>query len=214
MRNRRMRLLVSGCTTTLRREYAARPDRLGVLLTPANGNGWWWGGVPWAADNGCFGGFDEGRWVRFLARLATAPTPPLWVTCPDVVGDAAATLGSWREWRPRLGDLPAALVGQDGLQVGAVPWDDLTCLFVGGSTAWKLSDAAAELVREAKRLGKLVHAGRVNTARRIRYFARLGADSFDGSGFSAWGDKRIPLAVRWVDRALGCKQSVMFGGNA
>ena len=55
---------------------------------------------------------------------------------------------------------------------------------------------------EAKERGKLVHVGRVNSLKRIQHFAPLGVDTCDGSGFSAWGDKRIGLAVRWIDRAL------------
>jgi hypothetical protein len=60
----------------------------------------------------------------------------------------------------------------------------------------------------------------VNTLRRIVYIARRmrdGAawcDTIDGTGFSAYGDKRIPKAVEWIDRALADRQRVMFGGQA
>lgn len=208
-----MRLLVSGCTVGAAAWMAKRPDRLGVLMTPRNGNR-----IPvaaqipvvWAADNDCFQGLHPQRWMRFLAKILDSGSRPLWVACPDVVGDAGGTWRLYHLWAPVLRSLglPVALVLQDGLEKlkhrASLPqeWDDLAAVFVGGSTGWKLSEHAAGFVREAKARGKLVHAGRVNSLRRIQHFARLGADTFDGSGFSAWGDKRIGLAVRWIDRAL------------
>lgn len=202
-----------------------RPDRLGVLLTPSNGNREWWADRPevvWACDNDCFRGLDAPAYLRMLARVLTFKTRPAWVSCPDVVGNATETLRRFEAWEPLLRELglPAALVGQDGLTPDVVPWDRIACLFVGGTTAWKLGDDAFTLCVEAKRRGKLVHLGRVNTLRRITYFTRrardagITPDSFDGTGFSAYGDKRIPLAVRWVDRSLTDRQQILFGGNA
>ena len=202
-----MRLLVSGCTDGAAREMKARPDRLGVLMTPRNGNRIDTAaaaGTVWAADNDCFQGLHAARFLRFLAKVVEARSKPLWVAAPDVVADAAATLRQFAAWEPAIHSLglPVALVGQDGLMPAGVPWDRLEGFFVGGSTEWKLSTDAARLVAEAKARGKLVHAGRVNSLTRIEHFARLNADTFDGSGFSAWGDKRIKLAVRWIDRCV------------
>lgn len=191
-----------------------RPDRLGVLMTPRSGNRITVGAT-WAADNDCFQGLHAPRFLRFLAKIVESGSRPLWVACPDVVADARATLRQYAAWEPVIHELglPVALVGQDGLLATDIPWNCIDAFFVGGSTAWKLSDDAAGLIREAKDRGKLVHAGRVNSLRRIEYFAPLGVDTFDGSGFSAWGDKRIHLAVKWIDRAMR-GQGVMFGGNA
>lgn len=49
-----------------------------------------------------------------------------------------------------------ALVAHDGLEAMSdqVDWDAFDVLFVGGSTAWKTSPEAAELIREAKARGK------------------------------------------------------------
>ena len=118
----------------------------------------------------------------------------------DVVGDAAATLRQFGRWAGVIGwaGLPVAFVAQDGCEpVCGVPWGDIRCLFIGGSTAWKLGDAAAALVVEAKRRGKLVHVGRVNSLRRITHFDALGADSVDGGQFSMFPDTYIP---RYLDR--------------
>lgn len=218
-----MRLLVSGCTSSTKRLHAERPDRLGVLLTPSNGNREWWGeDMAWACDNDCFNGLNVPAYLRMLAKVATFKSRPAWVSCPDVVGDAVETLRRFNLWQPMLAELgmATAFVGQDGLRLGDIPWDRLTCFFVGGSTEWKLSDEAGRFTREAHDRGKLVHYGRVNTMRRIVWIGRgmrdgrLWCDTIDGTGFSAFGDKRIPAGVRWIDGALADKQGVMFGGAA
>lgn len=205
-----MRLLVSGCTETVAEWHAKRPDRVGALLEPAGGNDIPPAGQVWAADNSCFGGLDAPKWLTMLAKLTASARKPLWVTCPDVVGDAGATWERYSVWAPVLRSLglPVALVLQDGLErlkwSARLPsvWDEIAAVFVGGSTAFKLSECAQDLCRQAKDRGKLVHVGRVNTERRIRYLARWGTvDTIDGSGFSKWG-KRIALGVRWIDAAL------------
>jgi hypothetical protein len=188
-------------------------------MTPRNGNRIPTAevtGTVWAADNDCFQGFHAPRFLRFLAKIVDSGSRPLWVAAPDVVGDANATLRHFGVWEPLIRSLGlrVALVGQDGLRAADVPWDRLDGFFVGGSTAWKLGDDAAFLIREAKGRGKTVHAGRVNSLRRIAYFQPLGVDTFDGTGFSAWGDKRIALAVKWIDRVQRSGQRTLFGGNA
>jgi hypothetical protein len=160
-----------------------------------------------------------------LASISSFKSKPKWVTCPDVVGDAGATWESFNRWEPILSllGLPIALVLQDGLERlrnrGPLPstWDKISAVFVGGSTAWKLSDHAARLTLEAHERGKLVHYGRINTRRRIRFLAqeqmagRLWVDSIDGSGFSTFGDTRMPAFIRWADGAYANHQPLLFG---
>ena len=204
---------------------AERPDRLGVLLTPSNGNAEWWDSAAmWACDNDCFRGLDAAAYMRMIARVMKFKSRPAWVTCPDVVADAGQTWSQWHVWSPviRACGLPAALVLQDGLESlkwrSLLPgrWDDIAAVFVGGSTEWKLGEHAARLTRMAHDRGKLVHWGRVNTFTRIRYLGRgmrdgyLWCDTFDGTGFSAYGDKRIPAAIRWIDAALADTQMDLF----
>jgi hypothetical protein len=199
-----MRLLVSGSTRTVR-DLTDRwgRDRLGVLLTPNNRSSMaatLATGLPWAADNGAFKRFDAERFNRFLWKINGAPRC-LWVAAPDVVGDAKATLALFDQWQPilRINGLPVALVAQDGLGVGDdIPWCCITCLFIGGSTRWKLSEAAADLAAEAKRRGKLVHMGRVNSRRRMQVAADMGCDSIDGSSASMFGDHYIHKYCQWL----------------
>ena len=135
-----MILLVSGATRTLRQ----LPDksRLGHLLTPRAGDSidtLLANGLPVAADNCAFSAWDETAFVRMLHKLRGKPV--MWVTAPEVVGDASATLALFEKWEPiiRGYGLPVALVGQDGLQNLEVPWQRSDCLFwaaaPGGSSA-------------------------------------------------------------------------------
>lgn len=195
-----MILLVSGASATVRAH-----DDVGVLLVPGARNRPI-AGRAWAIDNGAFAGFDEAAFLALLDRThAEGHGRPLFVTAPDVVADHAATLERFRTWEPRLRAYgwPVAFVLQDGCQVSAVPWARCDAVFVGGSTEFKVSDTARDLVACAKARGKWTHMGRVNTKRRIRLADSWGIDSFDGSGFSKWAAARIPLGLAWAQqRAL------------
>jgi GNAT superfamily N-acetyltransferase len=138
----------------------------------------------WAADNGCYSrgeGFDLGGYLRWLDAQDRAGC--LFAVAPDVVADAQATWERSASVLPVLRGLGygAALVAQDGMERMEVDWDAFDCLFVGGSTQWKLAPVAEGIALEAKRRGKWLHAGRVNTWKRMRHFARIGADSVDGT---------------------------------
>jgi hypothetical protein len=199
-------LLVGGATRTVERF-----PEVGCLVQPrawasmdrlAESGRWW------AADNDCFQRLDVEAYWSMITRISRVDRSRfLWVACPDVVADAQATVNRWLEWFPQLEHLglPAAFVGQDGIEAipDQMPWDQMTALFVGGSTAWKLSEHAESLMREAKRRGKLVHIGRVNTKRRVKDVLMMcqAADSMDGKSFSAWPDEKIPLALRWIRQA-------------
>jgi hypothetical protein len=152
----------------------------------------------WAMDNGAFSGFDAGAFVRMLEEFARVPGC-LFCTAPDVVGDAASTLKLWPFWARLIRGLgfPPALVAQDGLAADRVPWDHLGALFIGGTTAYKTSPDVAALVAYAKARGIWVHVGRLNGRIRYRFARTIGADSFDGTGFSRWSDKRIPKIQQW-----------------
>lgn len=201
-----MIILVSGATRTFRR-FQGHPS-FGHLKTPRSGNcidAIVATGHPWAADNDAFLAWDAERFRSMLRDIAAADRRRfLWVACPDVVGDSRETIRRWHEWFPELASLglPAAFVGQDGLESIAdqIPWDQMAAFFIGGSTEWKLSIAAERLVREAKDRGKWVHVGRVNTFKRLQHAVEIGADSIDGTTFSRWPDKYFPTGLRWLER--------------
>lgn len=139
------------------------------------------GGVPYALDNGCFGGSLPQAWARMIedAKRDT----PLWATSPDVVGSARRTLELWPRFARQMNGVPRALVLQDGIGDFDIPWHELACIFIGGSDEFKSSAEARHAAVAARMLGKLVHVGRVNTYARAAEWAGM-ADSYDGSGIS------------------------------
>jgi hypothetical protein len=169
--------------------------------------------VTWAADSGCFASpheFDPLRYLGFLAKNQDAVDRCLFVTMPDVVADAAATLKRVQSWPIILRGLgfKPALVAQDGLESLEVPWDDLDALFIGGTTTWKLSHHAHALVVEANRRGKWTHMGRVNSLRRIRAAQLMGCRSVDGTFLLFGPDVNLPKMQRWLDELD--RQPVLF----
>lgn len=193
-----MILLVSGATGT------PRHATLGHLIVPKQ-----WNDPatldlmhPWAMDNGAFAGFDEGAYVRMLERYQAYQTSQCkFVTAPDVVGDAAATLMRWPFWSAVLRALgwTPAFVAQDGLTPERLPnlEGGRGALFIGGTTAFKESGYVRGLCGYASARGIWVHWGRVNGKRRYELALKAGADSIDGSGFSMYPDATIPRVARW-----------------
>lgn len=182
---------------------AMRDGLLDCMTTPGQGNkipeGAWW-----CADNGCFGknypGDDEWwRWVQTKGPRDRCR----FVVAPDVVGDAAATMQRSLPWLPKIRELgvPAAFVAQDGLEYLAVPWEEFDVLFIGGTTDWKLGAAVRVLVAEAKRRGKWVHMGRVNSGRRMRHAQVIGCDSSDGTYLSFGPEANLPTLAGWLRHA-------------
>lgn len=168
-------------------------------------------GYVWAADNDAFSGFDPGRYMTMLDALEGTPGC-LFVVAPDVVGDAEATFTLYLKWAGEIlgRNLPLGFVGQDGATVADVPWNGISALFVGGSTEWKLGDAAAVLVKEAKDRGKWVHMGRVNSWRRLEYAKSLGVDSVDGTQLSWFTDTFLE---QWSEYAKAPAQLGLLGGD-
>lgn len=159
-------------------------ERVGFLITP------WGGNKPparraWAADNGCFNRPvpepNSARWGTFVRRLQSHPGC-MFLPAPDVWGNWQATLNLWRTGGRALvaeTGVPVAIVLQDGATIGDIPWDECDAVFLGGSDAWR--PKAVPLLREAKRLGKHVHVGRVNTWRGLMFSHQVGADTVDGT---------------------------------
>ena len=199
-----MILLVSGATTTVAR-YAGHPA-LGRLVQPRS-----WNrieviarsGMAWGADNDALAGVQPDAYLAMLDAIAGAPRDQLkFVAAPDavertpqgIVGSWEGTRWLWRCWRPALvaRGLPAAIVLQDGATPDTVPWDELSAVFVGASTHWKLSRSAELLVCMARARGLWTHVGRVNTTARLARVEAMGADSIDGGQFSRWPEKYLP----------------------
>jgi hypothetical protein len=215
-----MRLLVSGSTVSMHR-FAAIPawrPYLGHLIVPRARNNVaaiTATGLPLACDNGAFSGFDHDlfcRMVRDFLREAE------WVVVPDFVGSAHGTAALFHWYTERLPTIagfdladmdesafPMAFVAQDGMDDCDAAWDCgfVRCLFIGGTTDFKLSKAAAELAAHAKSLGWAVHMGRVNSLKRIEYAFGIGCDSVDGGSYSRFANTYVPGAVRLLMQLAG-----------
>jgi hypothetical protein len=213
-----MRVLVSGQTAYLREIVRTKlaQAHLGVLLQPNQHNdirSLLSMNLPLAIDNANFSNPNFNKlWNLLIEGWEIYPWIS-WLTVPDVVADAAATL-SWfdgfiAELECEVGQVPPvplAFVGQDGLERPElrrrIPWDQFACFFVGGSTRWKLGPHAVDLCDEAKRRGKLIHVGRVNSIKRALYCRDvLKADSVDGTGFSRFARSTLmPVLEAIADR--------------
>lgn len=177
---------------------------LGCMTTPRQGNL-----IPHGAligvDNGCFGARYVGdeKWYEFLARTVEqyGNDRILFAVAPDVPFDAAGTLAKSLPWLSKIRDLGvrAAFAAQDGCDELGIPWDAFDCLFIAGSTEWKIGPVAERLAREAKQRGKWVHMGRVNTRQRLRIAERFGCDSCDGTTLARGPDRNLPSLMRWLD---------------
>lgn len=148
-------------------------------------------------DNGMFSRCNIAAFERLLAKHWDRRHLCRFVACPDVVASARRTLEAFGYWEEKLAGWPKALVAQDGLENFDIPWGRIEAVFIGGSTEWKMSKHAADVIHTAKICGKWVHAGRVNTPGRFEYFEGLGVDSIDGTGLSrySWMRERIYRAV-------------------
>jgi hypothetical protein len=141
--------------------------------------------------------------------LPMLPLLPAWhrnllfVVVPDVPFDAEGTARLWAQWTPWMSHLPLALCVQDGAEKIGIPWGwpNLRCLFMAGSDDYKESIEMAAICREGKRRGLHIHAGRVNSRRRIDYLLGLDfVDSIDGTGFDQWRDAHLGWGL---DRVSG-----------
>ena len=175
---------------------------VGQLLTPLTRYRLRDASRPWAIDNGGFKRLDIAAFDALLAREAHHKADCLFVCAPDIVGSAQRTLELFERWLPKLEGWPVALVCQDGQEALPIPWDDIAAVFIGGSTNWKCSPHVEQIIRPAKRLGKWVHAGRVNDPQRWLHFERLEVDSCDGTGLARYSHMRAAVSNRHNQKEL------------
>jgi len=199
-----MMVLVHSSPRTLEKY---RHPNLGVLSSPRRYYTVGLEGWRWAADNDAYSAWDPDRYRNMLDAIHGVPGC-LFVTAPDVVGDAQATSELFEEWYDELVACwqPIALVAQDGLRAIDVPWARIDALFIGGTSEFKMGVAAHKLAQKAKRYGKWLHMGRVNTHQRIRYAKAIGCDSIDGTSMSWYKDHYLHKAL---DHAAAPAQEIM-----
>jgi hypothetical protein len=178
-----------------------RGGLLGQIVTPAAGNRLL-DGVDWIADNSIFGDKYPGdaEYLGWLDRYADRADRCAFAVAPDVVCDADATLARslplLAPIRARAGRV--AYVAQNGATADSLPWHLFDVLFLGGDTEWKLGPAARALVDAARRLGRAVHMGRVNSLRRLRYADAIGCHTADGTYLAFGPTRNLPSLLAWL----------------
>ena len=159
-------------------------------------------GFRFALDNGAWTShqqgvpFDEGLFTSCVERFGADAD---WVAVPDVVMGGADSLTVSRRWLPWV--LERTRLALICVQDGMVPADladivsaERVGIFIGGSSAWKDANAPQWGAFCAAR-NLYLHVGRVNTARRIRICASVGAHSFDGTGASRFTSHARKVSV-------------------
>jgi len=140
-------------------------------------------GLPWAADNNAFTGFDARKFFPWLESMTPYQDTCLFVAVPDVVGDAKETLAQYDDFAHIImgRDWTLAYVAQDGSEELPIPQCD--AVFIGGTTEWKESLEAVSVIKRAQQMGKHIHIGRVNWKRRYDMFNILaGSEHFTCDG--------------------------------
>lgn len=143
-------------------------------------------GLHYGVDNGAFSGFQEAKFLRLVDECVEDPFC-LWINLPDVPYSARATTALFHEYcyYPGFNFRNRCYTVQDGITPDLIPWQYIRAVFIGGSTEFKMGKTARAVAKAARKRGKWVHVGRVNTPRRIDSWYH-DADSFDGSGISRY----------------------------
>jgi DNA (cytosine-5)-methyltransferase 1 len=138
-------------------------------------------------------------------------TKPVFVTAPDVPIDAVKTLERYYEWKDYMHDLPIGYVLQNGSEDPQLrpPWSEISAVFIGGDTEWKLGPEARQLAAEAKDLGKWVHMGRVNSYKRLWYADEIGCDSVDGNKFSMFEKEFLKDMLKAIPKRYMPKEIIV-----
>lgn len=155
--------------------------------------------IPYYADNDAFNGLNDTKYRELLVLLSQMS--PVWITAPDKVGNATETNKLFALWYNSIKQFNIAYVLQDGITIDTIPWDYISCVFLGGTTEFKLSQYAYDLLIESRQRNKLIHVGRVNSIKRIKYFWDV-CDSFDGSGFSRYSKAMLPRYIEFLKKDI------------
>lgn len=170
----------------------------------------------WALDNGAWSAYQQGKEFdeyAFAKAVDKVAEGAQWVVLPDIVQGGMKSLDLTLRWMDRLKGLPTRtlIAVQDGMTPDDVRGylGPMCGLFIGGSTAFKENMDAWGML--ARRCNAYLHIGRVNTQRRIRACAQVGANSFDGTSIITFPDTIRPLTA---GVAKGNAQSSLFNPRA
>jgi hypothetical protein len=193
-------MMYASRTGTRRNLHAMREAGWGLLISRA---GRWRteGFDRYVLDNGAWSDFQTGNpfdgeaFERLIDLLGARAD---WIVLPDIVGGGLKSLELSVRWSNRCLSAcsMAMLPVQDGMTESDVsPFVGLNVgIFLGGSTAWKISNME-RWGAFCFRRGIRYHVARVNSLMRIHMAISAGADSVDGSSGSRY-IRHTPLLTR------------------
>jgi hypothetical protein len=167
-----------------------------------------------------------------VAAVPGAIEKTQFVVAPDRIGDWQGTIERSKPFfaEIRKRGFPVAFAAQDGIEdhLDEIPWDEFDVLFIGGSTPWKMGfDPNGQyenhsrpkddelrkagmlrnhvsMIKEAKRRGKKIHMGRVNSFKRME-MANYGmnVNTVDGNYIGVAPDKNLKDVIKWLESTGG-----------
>jgi len=147
-------------------------------------------------DNGGFTGAKIKGFTRLVKRQFEAKEQCLFAAVSDKVENHKETLAMWSDYHHLADGYKKAFVVQDGFD----EWpSNADAIFLGGSTAFKDSYEAEQIVKAALANDMHVHIGRVNTFYRFYHFHCIGAHTCDGSGISMY-DNMLEKLSKLTDK--------------
>ncbi len=177
-----MKFLIDGAASRIKaRQQQASELIAGQLLTPLTR--YRRHTKVFGVDNGGFSGAKPEGFKRILDNQRDFKHNCLFAAVPDKVGCHKETLAMWSEYHHLADGYKKAFVVQDGFD----EWpSNADAIFLGGSTEFKDSYEAEQIVKAALGNKMHVHIGRVNTIYRFYHFHCIGAHTCDGSGVSMY----------------------------
>lgn len=147
-------------------------------------------------DNGGFTGAKIEGFTKLIKNNFEFRKQCLFAAVPDKVENHKETLAMWGDYHHIADGYKKAFVIQDGFD----EWpSNADAIFLGGSTNFKDSYEAQQIVECALNNNMHVHIGRVNTFQRFYNFHCIGAHTCDGSGVSIYDDM-LPKLKELISR--------------
>ena len=193
-----MKFLIDGSSVRIaERKLQAAPLIAGQLLTPLTR---YRRCEPvFGIDNGGFTGAKVKGFSNIIKKQWDFRNQCLFAAIPDKVFNHKETLAMWSLFNHLADGYKKAFVAQDGFDEYPKNAD---AIFIGGSTEFKDSHEADEIVLKALSEGLHVHIGRVNTFDRFHHFHNLGAHTCDGSGISKYDHMLEKLYKLLLERKI------------
>ena len=158
-------------------------------------------------DNGGFTGAKIEGFTKLIKNQFESRDQCLFAAVPDKVENHKETLSMWDDYHSIADGYKKAFVVQDGFD----EWpSNADAIFLGGSTGFKDSYEAEQIVKAALNNDMHVHIGRVNTFQRFYHFHCIGAHTCDGSGISMYDDMLAKLQSLILNKEIRVQQYLNF----